>query len=120
MKFLNTLTAAATIAMSILATPAFATEEFNVEGYWVVLAAVQADAPNRDALEEVERQRLKPCGYEAFNDLSMKWDGFVGENSTIIVVWSAFPTKQKANEVLKKVKPCFADAYVKKARYLGE
>lgn len=83
------------------------------------MAAFDEDAANRDAPEATARDAAAKCGLEAFNDFSNKFEGFA-PGLTVVVVWSAFKSKSKANAALKKVKPCIADAYLKKARYLGE
>ncbi len=103
----------------LLAGSAARAESFRSEGWWVVLAAFKETSVNRDAAEAAARNAAAQCGLEAFNDFSSKFEGFT-PGLTVVVVWSAFASKAKANAALERVRPCVPDAYIKRARYLGE
>ncbi len=110
--------AAICLATYMFLSPAMA-QDFKSDGWWVVLASFRENAPDRDASEARVRNAAAKCGVEAFNDFSGKFEGFA-PGLTVVVAWSAFDTKVQAGSVLKMVKPCIGDAYIKKARYLGE
>lgn len=115
---LATLLATSIISVGLSVSAAQA-QEFNNDGWWVVMAAFKENAANRDASEAKARNKAAQCGVEAFNDFSSKFDGFA-PGLTVVVSMGAYKSKAKAEAALAKVQPCIADAYVKKARYAGE
>jgi SPOR domain len=110
--------AAICLASSMVLSPAMA-QDFKSDGWWVVLASFKENASGRDAAEARVRNAAARCGVEAFNDFSAKFDGFA-PGLTVVVAWGAFDSKAEAGATLQMVKPCIGDAYIKKARYLGE
>jgi hypothetical protein len=110
--------AAICLASCMVVSPVMA-QDFKSNGWWVVLASFKENASGRDAAEARVRNAAAQCGVEAFNDFSAKFDGFA-PGLTVVVAWSAFDTKAQAGATLNMVRPCIADAYIKKARYLGE
>ena len=82
-------------------------------GWWVVLATVPADTDVRATVREFET-----CGLRPFNDFSSKFDGF--KPGFQVVVDGAYATRSEAESVRSAASGCAPDAYVKRARYLGE
>lgn len=90
-------------------------------GWWVVLASFATCDSNACGSESQLRKigRLaRSCGVAPFNDFSSKFTGFRG-GYNVFVVDRAF-SKVKAAQMLRQVKPCFPNAYIKYGRYLGE
>lgn len=89
-------------------------------GWWVVLGSF----PNPDlsspqeAKIETLRAKAALCGFDAFNDFSNKFRGFAPGYD--VVVLGAFPTRSKADAILRSVRRCAPGAYVKFGRHLGE
>lgn len=96
-------------------TPASALDE----GIWVVAGSFRnADNANFQT-EAVARATaaVKRCGLQPFNDFSGKF-GFA-EGYDVVVV-GPYRTRQEADRVLGRLRPCVPDAYLKRGRYLGE
>ncbi len=82
-------------------------------GWWVVLATVPADTDVQASVRKFE-----DCGLHPFNDFSSKFDGF--KPGFQVVVDGAYGTRSEAESVRSAASGCAPDAYVKRARYLGE
>lgn len=85
-------------------------------GYWVVIGNLPQDDIDPAAQSAIEAQASR-CGFAAFNDFSAKF-GF--KPGYIAFVLGAYATKAQANAVLKRVRRCVPDAYVKQGAYSGE
>jgi hypothetical protein len=86
------------------------------DGYWVVVGNVPED--NTDmATQNGFRLRAAKCGYEVFNDFSVKF-GFKPGYQVFLI--GAYATKAEAKVVMSKVRSCIPDAYIKKGAYSGE
>ena len=119
MKFRHALLSASlALSLGFSAIPSSA-QEFVYDGWWVVMGGFKENAANRDASEARVRNTAANCGVEAFNDFSNKFVGFT-PGLTVVVSMGAYTSKAKAQAALAQVKPCIPDAYVKKARYVGE
>ncbi len=112
------LSASLALSLGLSAIPSSA-QEFVYDGWWVVMGSFKENAANRDAAEARARGMAANCGVEAFNDFSTKFVGFA-PGLTVVVSFGAYTSKAKAQAALAQVKPCIPDAYVKKARYVGE
>ena len=112
------LSAPLALSLVLASVPALA-QEFVYDGWWVVMGGFKENAANRDASEARVRNTAANCGVEAFNDFSNKFVGFA-PGLTVVVSMGAYTSKAKAQAALAQVKPCIPDAYVKKARYVGE
>ena len=82
-------------------------------GWWVVLATVPADQDVQATVRQMEA-----CGLRPFNDFSSKFAGFAPGFQ--VVVDGAYATRSEAESVRSAALRCAPDAYVKRARYLGE
>ena len=82
-------------------------------GWWVVLATVPTDQDVQETVRNLEACRLRP-----FNDFSSKFAGFAPGFQ--VVVDGAYATRSEAESVRSAASRCAPDAYVKRARYLGE
>lgn len=92
------------------------------EGWWVVVGSSPAPGSewtDRDDafLAEVTAE-MEPCGVAAFNDWSSKFEGMAPEFHVAVV--GAFATLAEARAARAEVLPCAPDAYLRRARYLGE
>jgi hypothetical protein len=67
---------------------------------------------------EAFRKTMLGCKVESFNDSSTKFVGFTP--GYLMAVTGAHRTEAEARGPLSKVQPCAPNAYVKKARHLGE
>ncbi len=94
------------------AAPVIKVAELN-SGWWVVLATAPADADVQAAVRKFEN-----CGLHPFNDFSSKFAGFAP--GLQVVVDGAYATRSEAEKVRSAASRCVPDAYVKRARYLGE
>jgi hypothetical protein len=108
---MRSLLAAGLIFCSLI-SPASALDR----GYWVIIGNLPQDDIDPAAQEEIQSQASQ-CGFEAFNDFSFKF-GF--KPGYIAFVLGAYATKAEANAVLKSVRRCVPDAYVKQGAYSGE
>ena len=91
------------------------------KGWWVILASFGTCDGNacgsETQLPKITRL-ARSCGVEPFNDFSSKFSGFKS-GYNVFVVDRAF-SRARAGRMLKQVKPCFPNAYLKYGRYLGE
>jgi hypothetical protein len=93
----------------------------SLEGWWIVLAAYPDNPPERmsDDVRAVERQ-ARPCSTKTFSDFSGKFLGFAPGHVVFVQAGPPFKAKNAADVELHRVRGCFPDAYLKRARYLGE
>ena len=87
--------------------------------WWVVVASFPSDPPQRQQgqLKEVAR-KARPCGLDAFNDDSRKFVGF--QPGLNVFVLGPHTSKGQAERSQRNALRCFAGAYVKRGRHLGE
>lgn len=103
-----------------LTSPALAGGVLRDTGWWVVLGSF----PNydfsvsREEDVEIARARAARCGIDPFNDFSNKFLGFAPGYDVVAV--GAFADPKTARAVLRRVRACIPDAYVKFGRHLGE
>ncbi|PLX37573.1 MAG: SPOR domain-containing protein [Hyphomicrobiales bacterium] len=89
------------------------------EGWWIVLGSFPTEPWERQASDlETMHLKARPCRLEPFNDFSAKFEGFRPGYNVFVV--GAYASKGEAQNKLLMVRSCFADAYVKYGRYLGE
>ncbi|GJD90886.1 hypothetical protein BHAOGJBA_4430 [Methylobacterium hispanicum] len=89
------------------------------EGLWLVAGSFRnPDYANFQA-EAVRKASaaVRRCGLRPFNDFSGKF-GFA-EGFDVVVV-GPYRTRSEADAVLRRLRPCISDAFVKPGRYLGE
>lgn len=91
--------------------------DYFTAGWWVVYGSVKQGV-NDPRVFNAMQKKLRPCGIEPFNDFSFKFSGFA--TGLEVYVSGAYPSKSEAALVLKGVKRCAPDAYIKQARYAGE
>ena len=89
-----------------------------VWGYWVIAASIDVAATDIESTIADVANRLEPCGYIAFSDLSAKFALF--EPGYEVVVIGPFKLESSAELARERIKPCMADAYVKYGGYAGE
>jgi 3'-phosphoadenosine 5'-phosphosulfate sulfotransferase (PAPS reductase)/FAD synthetase len=110
------LCAAGALAASIVAATA---QAMRLDGHWVVLTSIKDDGGQRPHREmEAFRKTMLGCKVEIFNDFSSKFVGFTP--GYLVAVTGAYRTEAEARAQLPKVRPCAPNAYVKKARHMGE
>jgi hypothetical protein len=89
------------------------------EGWWVVLGSF-ADpdlrSGHQDDIRKLRRQAAR-CGVSAIDDFSQKFIGFAPGYD---VVASGAYSRDRAQSVLLRVRPCVPEAYIKYGRYAGE
>lgn len=100
--------------IGVSSSPSFAASS---DGWWVVVGVIPGDEFNVKAANSLHA-RIRRCGFEAFNDFSDKFTGFSG--GLTVFVLGAYANKGEADGILKKMKVCVPDAYIKRGRYLGE
>ena len=92
--------------------------------WWVVVASPDIDAyyaatTNADHpyWREVgaARRKAASCGYEIMVDQAARFDGF--DANRMAFVAGGFPDRDAASAALARLRPCFADAYLKQGRY---
>lgn len=89
------------------------------DGWWVIVATYPLTPPERQQGDVERTEALAArCHAETFNDFSAKFKGFAPGYNVFVV--GAFATRGEADRKLATLRPCFPDAYVKRARYLGE
>ena len=92
------------------------------DGWWVVVGSSPAPGSEWTARDDAFLARvtaaMAPCGVEAFNDWSSKFDGMAPEFHVAVV--GAFATMAEARAAREEVLACAPDAYLRRARYLGE
>lgn len=99
--------------------PANATND-RYDGWWVVLAT-GSDAPDRQSNGGLVVDRIAArCGIRTFNDFSAKFVGFKPGYNAFVLLGSPYGSRDMAERNRRVVENCFPQAYVKKARYLGE
>jgi hypothetical protein len=89
------------------------------EGIWVVAGSFR-DVDNANFQSEAVARAtaaVKRCGLAPFNDFSGK---FMFKGGYDVVVVGPYRTRQEADRVLGRLRPCVPDAYLKRGRYLGE
>lgn len=87
------------------------------DGYWIIVGSLPAEFHD-DAAAEAIRNRIRPCGFEPFNDFSSKFFGFrPGLN---VFVLGAYASRGEANAILRAARRCVPDAYIKRGTYAGE
>ena len=90
-------------------------------GWWVILGNFPTCGMNACGSEihvqQISRKAAR-CDLSVYNDFSNKFIGFRG-GYEVYVVRGAF-TKPNAQMILAQAKPCFPNAYIKYARYMGE
>src|SRR5688572_12403020 len=86
-------------------------------GYWVVAGSIDVEAADIESTIADVANRLEPCGYVAFGDVSAKFALF--EPGFAVVVIGPFKLESSAELARERIKPCIADAYVKYGGYAG-
>ncbi len=87
--------------------------------WWVVLASIKDDGtmvPHQQI--EALRKRMTACKIEMFNDFSAKFVGF--SKGYLVAVTGPHNSEKAASSKLAATQICAPQAYVKRARYLGE
>jgi hypothetical protein len=87
-------------------------------GYWVIAASIDVAGSELESSVEDVADRLEPCGYVPFSDLSAKFALF--EAGYTVVVVGPFKLESSAELAMKRIKACIADAYVRYGGYAGE
>jgi hypothetical protein len=87
-------------------------------GYWVIAGSVDVAATDSESTIADVANRIEPCGYVAFSDVSAKFALF--EPGYTVVVIGPFRRESSAELARQRVKPCIADAYVRYGGYAGE
>jgi hypothetical protein len=96
-----------------------AAQAMRLDGHWVVLTSIKDDGSQRPHKEmEVFRKTMLGCKVEIFNDFTSKFVGFAP--GYLVAVIGAYRSEAEARAQLPKVKPCAPNAYIKKARHMGE
>jgi hypothetical protein len=91
----------------------------KLDGWWVVLASIKDDdGPQPHQKVEALRKSMLACDIRIFNDFSWKFVGFT--KGYLVVVVGAYASEAAARSKLPEVRACAPEAYVKRARYLGE
>ena len=109
---------AAPLIVLLMSAAAFAQQQLN-EGWWVVVASVpDSDTASMESDFERVNADVGRCGFTTFNDFSAKFTGFRPGFNVFVI--GAYGRKSDAQSVLRLVRPCVPDAYVKQGRYLGE
>jgi hypothetical protein len=97
--------------------------EMGEAGWWIILGSIDIGRDNNITAESgrkreiVERAAAK-CGYQAFNDYSMKFKGMASGYN--VVVLGPYRSKSAAGNILESVRRCVPDAYVRQTEYAGE
>jgi hypothetical protein len=97
--------------------------ETGEAGWWIILGSIDIGRDNNITTESgrkraiVERAAAK-CGYQAFNDYSMKFKGMASGYN--VVVLGPYRSKSAAGNILESVRRCVPDAYVRQTEYAGE
>jgi hypothetical protein len=97
--------------------------EMGEAGWWIVLGSIDIGRDNNITAksgrkrEIVERAAAK-CGYQAFNDYSMKFKGMASGYN--VVVPGPYRSKSAAGNILESVRRCVPDAYIRQTEYAGE
>ncbi len=65
---------------------------------------------------------LAPCGYSVWWEFVGKFGGFNPNGRGTVFIVDPVPdlSKSQAEHILARVRPCIADAYIKRGRYFGE
>lgn len=110
-----------TVALSFALTgPALAGGVLKPEGWWIVLGSFAN--PDLSETHDKEIRKLRSaaasCGIDPFNDFSNKFKGF--SRGLDVVVVGAYRSRENAESVLRRVRPCVPGAYMKYGRHLGE
>lgn len=89
------------------------------EGIWVVAGSFRDvnNANFQSAAVARATAAVRRCGLSPFNDFSGK---FMFEEGYDVVVVGPYRTRQEADRVLARLRPCVPDDYLKRGRYLGE
>lgn len=92
-------------------------------GWWVVLGSIKSPDNSFTNATLAEARRLEAagrrCGVKAFWDFSSKFSGFAA-GYTVVVAENPYASRDRAEAVLAKVRPCVPQAYFKQGRYAGE
>jgi hypothetical protein len=97
--------------------------EMGEAGWWIILGSIDIGRDNNITAESgrkreiVERAAAK-CGYQAFNDFSMKFKGMASGYN--VVVLGPYRSKSAAGNILESVRRCVPDAYIRQTEYAGE
>lgn len=88
-------------------------------GLWIVAGSFRNPDYSNFQTEAVRKASaaVRRCGLAPFNDFSGKF-GFA-EGYDVVVV-GPYRTRVEADAVLRRLKPCVPDAFLKPGRYLGE
>jgi hypothetical protein len=112
---------AALALAACLAAPAAVSQPLD-DGWWVVVASSPAPGlewtARDDALLADVARRLRPCGLEAFNDWSDKFEGL--RPGYHVAVLGAYATRGEGEAILRAVLACAPDANLRRLRYYGE
>ena len=104
-------------------SPKSSEAEMREAGWWIILGSIDIGRDNNITTESgrkrgvVERAAAK-CGYQAFNDYSMKFKGMASGYN--VVVLGPYRSKSAAANILESVRRCVPDAYVRQTEYAGE
>lgn len=107
----------AALALCALSSLAGAQE---VRQRWVVVGFHPGVAS--DAYIAEMTGKAKACQVRLFWDFAAKFDGFStkADGNVFVVDGHDRMSKAAADKLLAQTRPCFADAYIKQALYLGE
>ena len=86
--------------------------------YWVIAGSIEAAVTDVESTIADVANRLEPCGYVPFSDVSAMFALF--EPGYMVVVIGPFKLESSAERARERIKPCIADAYVKYGGYAGE
>lgn len=108
------------ICAAIIAfAPAPALAQQVDDGWWVVVGSFpEAAESSMQRDHERVNEAAGRCGFTTFNDFSGKFTGFRPGYNVFVI--GAYASKSDADAVLRLVRPCMLDAYLKQGRYLGE
>ncbi|EHP90323.1 SPOR domain-containing protein [Methylorubrum extorquens] len=89
-------------------------------GLWIVAGSFRNPDYSNFQTEAVRKASaaVRRCGLAPFNDFSGKFRGFAEGHDVVVV--GPYRTRAEADAVLRRLKPCVPDAFVKQGRYLGE
>jgi hypothetical protein len=88
------------------------------DGWWVIVGSFPETSERMEADFERVNAAAGRCGFATFNDFSGKFEGFAPGYNVFVI--GAYASKADAEGVLRLVRPCVPDAYLKRGRYLGE
>ena len=105
-------------AVALAIAPVSALAQQLDEGWWVVVGSLPDSGDAMTAGTERISNAARRCGFTTFSDFSAKFSGFAPGFHVFVI--GAYGRKADANAVLRLVRPCVPDAYLKRGRYAGE